>query len=123
MMNISQDFDKWNELKKTLHESSKRIDFLQRDIWWCHVGQNIGYEQAGKNRNFERPVLVIKKFNKNLFLGVALTSKTKENRYFLQLNAESTAILSQLRVYSSKRLIRKIKRISQQSHPELFASQ
>ncbi len=30
---------------------------------WCSIGINVGDEEDGKNELYERPVLVIKKFN------------------------------------------------------------
>lgn len=107
-------FVEWTKLKIKLHLSNKEkeIYFRKREIWWVSLGANIGHEQEGKHDNFERPVLILRKFNKHLLWAVPLTSKTKENNpyyYQFQLNDEvSAVILSQLRVLSSKRLIRRI---------------
>jgi mRNA interferase MazF len=63
-----KDFDTWNEEKKIVNE--RRIDenlfFYDREVWWCSVGINVGIEADGKNSNFERPILVLKKFNSNI---------------------------------------------------------
>ncbi|MFC1721047.1 type II toxin-antitoxin system PemK/MazF family toxin [Patescibacteria group bacterium] len=119
-----KNFDKWNEQKKNI--DSKDIDdlkifFNKRQVWWCAVGNNIGLEQNGNGENFERPVLVLKKFNKHMFLGIPLTTKEKDLSlpfYFKLVGAkkESIAILSQIRIFSSKRLLREIEIIT----PELF---
>ncbi len=68
-------FIEWTKLKIRIQISEEEpVYFREKEIWWASLGVNIGYEQDGKNRNFERPVLVLKKFNKNILL--ALNSKT-----------------------------------------------
>lgn len=107
-------FIQWTKLKIKLHLSDKEIKvyFRQGEIWWASLGINIGYEEEGKNSSFERPVLVLKKFNKDLLWGIPLTTKIKEkNPYYFPYKLAGkkySAILSQLRVLSSKRLIRRI---------------
>src|SRR3989344_2005502 len=113
MNNFFKDFDRWNELKKKLHISVKAKDFYfrEREIWWCSLGVNIGFEQDGKNDNFERPVLIVKIFNKEVLWIVPLTSRHKDNKYYYKFdykNKPQSAILSQVRLISSKRLLRKI---------------
>ncbi len=119
-----KNFDEWNKQKKNIDSNSiddLKIFFNKRQIWWCAIGKNIGLEQNGKGENFERPVLVLKKFNKHIFLGIPLTTKNKNinlSFYFKLKGAkvESIAILSQIRIFSSKRLLREIETIT----PELF---
>jgi len=107
-----KDFDNWNINKKILDKKVENILPKKKEIWWIFVGLNIGVEEDGKNENFERPVLVIKVFNRQCFLGIPTTStdktgkkyyfpiKYKQNKYFL--------VLSQIRLFSTKRLSRKI---------------
>ena len=86
--------------------------FHEREIWWASLGVNIGYEQNGKNEKFERPVLVFKKFNKSTLWVLPLTSKNRTGEFFYQFEYEGrkySIILSQLRLVSSKRLLRKIR--------------
>ena len=117
-------FDNWNKNKKILDKKDVddlKIFFNNRQIWWYAVGNNIGLEQNGSGENFERPVLILKKFNKNIFLGIPLTTKNKNLNlpFYLKLKGakiESIAILSQIRLFSSKRLLREIETIK----PELF---
>lgn len=106
----------WEKLKVKLNFSDRehKLYFKERDLWWCSIGINIGHEEDGKNIISERPVLIIKKYNKYLFLAVPLTSRRKQGNYYYELCFERkicTAILSQLRTLSSKRLSRKIGRI------------
>ncbi len=51
-----KEFDKWNMGKKIISNKSIIKDFyvLERELWWCHVGVNVGREQDGKGVNFER---------------------------------------------------------------------
>ena len=72
------DFDKWNELKKIIEKKENFLKFRERDIWFIHLGKNIGSEQNGKGNEFLRPVLVLKKFSKRYFLGVPLSSQKKQ---------------------------------------------
>ncbi len=89
--------------------------FHEKEIWWCSIGSNIGFEQEGKNSNFERPVFIIKKFNRHMMWVLPLTSKIKITPYHFPVSykgKQSTVILSQLRTISSKRLLRKVGKIS-----------
>ena len=63
---IEIDFDKWNNIKKDTHKENVLVGFRNRDIFYIKMGQNIGFEQNGKGDNFVRPVIVFKKFNKNI---------------------------------------------------------
>ena len=113
------EFDDWNNIKKSL-VSVNRIYFNKGEVWFTAIGKNIGDEEDGKNQNFERPVLIIRKFNNNIFLGVPLTSQDKEGKYYHKLVSffGSTAILSQVRLLDSKRLLRKIGKVE---HEELLS--
>lgn len=59
----AQKFVDWTKLKIATHFSNKNVYFREGEIWWVSIGQNIGNEQNGKNTNFERSVLIFKKFN------------------------------------------------------------
>lgn len=85
--------------------------FKERDIWWASVGVNIGFEEDGKNGNFVRPVLILKKFNREIFLGVPLSTKIKSNKYYLPISVtgkQVSVVISQIRVFSSKRIWNKL---------------
>jgi len=110
---MEKDYDNWNINKKRL-SISDRVYFRKGDIWFASIGKNIGDEEDGKNPNFERPILIIRKFNNNIFLGIPITSQEKEGKYYYKINSSnnnSTAILSQVRLLDAKRLLRFIKRI------------
>lgn len=112
---MEKDFQNWCFLKKELNDKDIDIYFKKREIWWCSLGVNVGFEQDGKNNKFERPVLVLRKFNKDLLLVLPTTSQRKEGQYyyeFISNGKKYSVILSQLRAISSKRLLRKIRKIS-----------
>lgn len=109
---MKKDFDKWNTNKKSLHAFGNARFYHEREIWWCALGVNIGSEQDGTGKNFDRPVVVVKGFNENVFFAVALTGKKKQGRYYFYLGKvegrEASAVLSQVRLVDTKRLVRKI---------------
>jgi mRNA interferase MazF len=109
-----KDFKQWHLLKTHLNERYDAPTFQSRDIWWCSIGVNIGHEMDGKNDFFNRPVLVLRKFNQHIFLGIPLTTKVKENPYYIKITVhgrEQCAMISQLRTYESKRLTRRLARL------------
>jgi mRNA interferase MazF len=109
---MDKDYDRWNKKKKRINQFEESPFYHEREIWWCALGVNIGSEQDGTGSNFDRPVLVIKGFNKNLLLTVALTGKKKEGKYYVYIGElegkEATVVLSQIRIVDSKRLVRKM---------------
>jgi mRNA interferase MazF len=113
---MEKDFYAWNEIKASLQ---RRESFAEgegaacysREIWMCSIGINVGSEVDGKNESFSRPVLVYKVFNMDMFWGIPLTTKTRSGDFYFTFNlggVDNTAVLSQLRLFSTKRLDRKI---------------
>jgi len=84
-MNNKKDFDRWNELKKKLHQRDEKILFHEREIWWCSLGLNIGFEEDGKHSLFERPVLIVRKFNKYVLWVLPLTRSHKIGGYYFRI--------------------------------------
>lgn len=110
---IALAFVEWTKLKLRLHLSGDEpVYFREKEIWWASLGANIGYEQDGKNDKFERPVLILKKFNKDILWVLPITSKDKTREYYYQFEHDgekNSVILSQLRLISSKRLLRRVR--------------
>ena len=110
-----KDFNTWNEIKKE-HDQKDRLAnpvfMKEREIWWLSLGLNIGDEEDGKGEEFQRPVLIIRKFNNSLFWGCALSTKIKENNpYYIKITTQrcvQSVIISQLRLYDTKRLLKKL---------------
>ena len=80
---------------------------------------NVGYEQDGKNNDFERPVLILKKFNNEMAFVLPMTSIKKDGKYYYALKNNSSVILSQGRLISSKRFLRRIKKIGNKTFEEI----
>lgn len=122
-MEYIKDFDKWNKKKKAIDqkEVSGKIFFNEREIWWGSLGLNIGFEQDGKNDDFERPLLIVKKFNRSIVWAVPLTSVAKDNNFHYKLKSSgSFVILSQIRLVSTKRFLRLIETINENEFKEII---
>ena len=118
-------FDNWNTLKKKLHRNSEPIQFNERDILFISIGQNVGFEQYGKGDDFLRPVVVIKKFNKHLFLGIPLSSQIKTGYFFHTIrfkNRTNSALLLQSKTFDSKRIKYRFSRLGKKEFNELLKS-
>jgi len=104
---MDKNFNLWNSKKKMINKKNKLIGFSQYEIIFMKIGLNVGFEQDGKGEDFLRPVLVYKKFNNQVFLGIPLTSKAKLNKFHFEFEYKrgktSFAILSQLKLFDIKR--------------------
>lgn len=111
-----KNFDTWNKEKKNLENvGHDTLAFHEREIWWCSIGFNLGDEQDGKNELFERPILVLKKFNNKIAWVLPMSAKPKDGIHYHSLEHEEkkfTVILSQLRLISVKRFRRFVRKIS-----------
>jgi mRNA-degrading endonuclease toxin of MazEF toxin-antitoxin module len=113
---MKKDFQKWHTKKEFLQDEKVRAFFHEREVWFCSLGENVGFEQDGSGEEFLRPVVVIKKFNQEVCWGIPLTKNQKKGQYYFsfQLNDKtSTAILSQIRLIDSKRLQYKLGDLSE----------
>ena len=113
-----KDFDVWSDRKKKIHESEENKLYHSRDIWWCSLGVNIGFEQDGTKVEKSRPVLILKGLSKNTCFVIPLTTSFKKHpmRIFLgEVDGKNaSAIISQIRVIDTKRLFRKIKKLNKE---------
>jgi mRNA interferase MazF len=103
----TKDFMGWHTLKQSIEIDAPLPTFKEREVWWCSIGVNVGHETDGKHHLFHRPVLVVKKFNKRIFWGVAMTTQIKESRHYLPIDfkgRKQCVMLSHLRLYDAKRL-------------------
>ena len=109
---MQKDFDTWNKNKKHIHSKNENKLYHEREVWWCSLGVNIGFEQDGTGSGGERPVLILKGFSKQVCLIIPLTTSEKKNPYHVSLGKVSDrnafAIISQIRLIDTKRLINKI---------------
>ncbi len=120
---MEKDFDRWNGSKKNIHAAAKRPFYHAREIWWCAVGVNIGNELDGTGKHHDRPVLLLRPFNAETFFGVSLIGHPRTGRYYFALgkvdDCEAVANLSQARLFDTKRLIRKIGTVDENTFREL----
>lgn len=120
---MEKDFQKWHTEKSWLETEKTRPFFHEREVWWCHSGLNVGFEQDGKGEKFTRPVLVFKKFNKEIFWALPLSTKNKIGKFYANIDlgdgVERSVILSQIRLMDGKRLLGKIKTISKKNYIEI----
>lgn len=108
-------FDQWNSQKKIIDKKFCRIFFKERDVFFIQMWKNIRFEQNGQWEDFARPVVIIKKFNNDVFWGIALSSRQKKWKYYFNFSIKDIqqyAILSQLRLYDKNRILKKIGMIS-----------
>jgi mRNA interferase MazF len=120
---MEKDFFGWMKIKKQVHERTRAPYFGVGQIWWCSLGVNVGTEQDGKGTRYLRPVVVLTKFNEHSCVVVPVTGRERSGRYYIALGdvtgRPSSAILSQLRLIDSKRLLQKIGSISREKHAQL----
>ena len=118
---MEKDFDRWNQENKRIQRATFADYVHAREVWWCSLGINVGSEQDGGRDNFERPVLVLRKFNKDTVLIVPLTGSPKRTPYHVPVRhagIDYAAVISQLRLVSTKRLTR----LLYQMDPAVFAN-
>jgi len=114
---MEKDFDKWNNLKKSTELKLDNFGVHEREIWWTSFGLNIGVEIDGKNNDFERPALIIRKFNRQMVWVLPTTLQAKDERFhekFILGNKEYFVAITQLRTISTKRFLRKIDMMSKE---------
>ncbi len=104
---MNKDFDSWNEQKKKIHNETPNF-YHEKEIRWCSLGVNVGFEQDGTSKTYQRPVLIIRGFSRHVCLVVPLTTSAKKNKYHIAIGAigdrEAFAVVSQLRLIDTKRL-------------------
>lgn len=101
-------FLEWIGLKEKLHNKEHVPPlFKEGEIWWSYFGENVGSEMDGKGDFFTRPIFILKKYDRFLFLAVPLTTKHKEGSWYFTFThnrKKQTAVLAQARIINYKRL-------------------
>jgi mRNA-degrading endonuclease toxin of MazEF toxin-antitoxin module len=73
---------------------------------------NVGYEESGKDRQFKRPILILKTLSPNTCIVVPLTTSNDPNRNRISIglikDKYAKVIISQLKVIDTRRLSSKI---------------
>ena len=120
---LIEKFYEWTRLKCRIQTASERsVYFKEREIWWASIGANIGSEENGKNKLFERPVLILKKFYGGEVIWVVPMTSTERYGYYYSLTEfhgrRYSFLLPQIRAISPKRLVRKLRTLQE---PEFVA--
>ena len=112
---MTKRFISWIFNKIIIDKKFKGTSINEHEVYWCLLGENIGFEQNGKGEFFLRPVLIFKKFNNTIFWGIPMSTKNKDNKYYVKVllkDIEQSAIISQLRILDTKRLYQFIGHVS-----------
>ena len=122
---MRKDFQKWHDKKMNIDDISKRPFFHEREIWFCHLGANVGFEQDGLGGDFQRPVIIIRKFNNEICWIIPLSKTNKRGQYYFPFKfietVISVAILSQIRLLDARRLSRRIGEMNKKEFVELIS--
>jgi mRNA interferase MazF len=107
-----KDFDGWNGIKKIVDNESQNKLYHKREVWWCYLGTNVGFEQDGTGNDRMRPVLILRGFSPQVCIVLPLTTSKKENPYHVFIGEvgkkEASVIISQIKLIDTKRLVDKI---------------
>jgi mRNA interferase MazF len=112
----------WCVIKIQLWNKKPNIILRQGDVWWCSVGINLGEETFGKGAQFTRPVLVFKKLTGNSFLGLPVTSQSKEGSWYVPFTIPDQSrwiMLNQARIFDKTRLTKKLGTITNVDFQEI----
>lgn len=114
---MEKEFDGWNKRKKQINDKDTAPFCHERELWWCSLGVNVGYEQDGTGAEFRRPVLILKGLSARTSLIIPLTTAKSDHPLRPSIGLvdgkEARALLSQVRVIDTKRLVRKIGHLDQ----------
>jgi len=114
-MPFLKNFLDWFKLKPKLDNRNHKPPFVKEgQIWWCHLGENIGTEISGKNEVFTRTVIIFKKLSHFTYLVVPTSTKLnypdgrpKIGSWFVEITqkgVKNLAYLHQIRVIDYRRL-------------------
>jgi len=109
---MHKDFDAWNVKKKETDARTDAPFCHTRELWWCSLGVNVGAEQDGSGSDYRRPVLILKGLSITTSLIIPLTTSSRRHPLRPSVGKvdgkDACALLSQMRVIDTKRLVRKI---------------
>ena len=106
-------YDEWNEIKKQTSIKDRKLGIKPREIFWVKIGQNLGSEEYGKDKDFTRPVVIVRKLTHDLFVGIPLTSSLKDNDYFHKFSYTNNT-------FSIKRVLNKIGMVNKEDFEKII---
>jgi mRNA interferase MazF len=109
---MKKDFQKWHAEKEKVNAVFRPPLFQEREVWFSSLGANVGFEQDGQGERFLRPIVVVRKFNQDIFWAIPLTRTEKRTAHYFPFSFDehetSVAILSQIRLFDARRLVYRI---------------
>ena len=109
---MKKDFEGWNEQKKQTNDRQEAPFYHARELWRCTLGVNVGSEQDGTGTEYRRPVLILRGLSAETCIVIPLTTSTRSHPLRPAIGSvegkDAHALLSQIRVIDTKRLVRKI---------------
>src|SRR3989344_6459621 len=121
---MQKNFDKWNQVKKLTNDKPETFGVHEREIWWISFGVNVGVEIDGKNDYFDRPALILRKFNRQMVWVLPTTHQVKDEKFhekFLFGGDTYFVALTQIRTVSTKRFLRKVGMLSEDDFKNIKA--
>ena len=108
---MQKNFDAWNTIKKKTNIEEPRL-YTVREVWWCRLGANVGFEQDGSGRLFLRPVVIVRSFGPTVCLILPLTASKQKHPLRISVGdvqgKQASALLSQMRIIDTRRLVEKV---------------
>ncbi len=107
-MHIKRFFE-WIGIKEKLHSIIHKPPYVSGgEIWWASLGENIGSEINGKNRQFSRPVIILRKLSNGFYIVIPLTTQIHYGTWYVnfkQKGVEMSACLHQVRSIDYRRVV------------------
>ena len=117
-----KNFDSWNQVKKKIQSENRKIYIRSGEIRWCLMGVNLGSEIDGKGNSYTRPVLILHVIGSRLALVIPMSTKVKSlpGYYGFKFHDKKRSLcLHQMRVVSSKRLLKRKGKITKKRLSEV----
>ena len=121
---MNKDYKVWMPVKARINNGgSCPRGYKEREIWYASIGENIGFEEEGKGKKFDRPVLILRGFSRHLCCVIPLSTTNKQGKFYYSFDGNtgkiSVALLSQVRVIDTMRLRHKIGIASKENFSEI----
>lgn len=123
MNEVERNIFDWSNLKYRISSKENLPNVKEREIWWSNLGYNVGHEEHGKGDVYKRPVLILKKFTRRLVLVIPLSTKIKDNLYYLKVKVGEeyqSAMMLQIRILDTARLIEPISKMPTEEHKKVI---
>jgi mRNA interferase MazF len=115
-------YDEWNDQKKMLADTDRKLFFKEGEIWWCSLGMNLGEEVYGKGKVFRRPVIVLRKVTGSSCIVIPTTSQEKVGSWYYRIDVDGVVryvMMHQIRFVTAKRFGSRVSSMSKNEFAEL----